>query len=61
MVQDKDTKLEDFFNDFVNLSPENQALILSVSKKLLAIQRSDAQKPVVQDEGEADDSNREGL
>jgi hypothetical protein len=58
MVQDKDSKLENFFNDFVNLSPENQDFILSVSKKLLAIQKSKKEKSGVPDEGEDDGNSR---
>jgi hypothetical protein len=58
MFQDKDTKLDDFCKDFINLSPENQDFILSISKKLLAVQKSRNRNSGDRGEGEADGNNR---
>ncbi|MDR2133914.1 MAG: hypothetical protein LBP27_02310 [Treponema sp.] len=55
MFQEEDNKLDDFYNDFINLNPENQDFILRISKKLLAVQMYRNKKSGNPDEGEADD------
>jgi hypothetical protein len=55
MFQEEDNKLDDFYNDFSSLSPENQDFILRISKKLLAVQMYRNKNSGNPDEGEADD------
>jgi hypothetical protein len=55
MFQEENEKLDDFYNDFINLSPENQDFILRISKKLLAVQTCRNKNSGNPDEGEADD------